>query len=66
MIIEVIVSPSGETKIETKGFTGTTCREASRFLEQSLGQQLADQPTAESYTTQTTENHQHHQSSGGS
>ena len=32
--IEVIVSPTGETKIETKGFIGSSCRDASRFIEQ--------------------------------
>lgn len=36
-IIEVIVSPKGETKIETKGFVGGECRQASRFIEQALG-----------------------------
>ena len=35
--IEVIVSPTGETRIETKGFAGSSCRDASRFIEQSLG-----------------------------
>ena len=37
-IIRVIVGPKGETKIETKGFSGGECREASRFIEQALGQ----------------------------
>jgi hypothetical protein len=46
-IIEVIVSPTGETKAETKGFSGGTCREASRFLEQALGQRTNEQLTAE-------------------
>ena len=48
-IIEVVVSPSGETRVETKGFTGSSCQEASRFLEQALGAKLSDQPTAEFY-----------------
>jgi hypothetical protein len=46
-IIEVIVSPTGETKAETKGFTGSSCRDASRFLEQALGQPTSEQLTAE-------------------
>ena len=36
-IIEVTVSPRGETHIETKGFTGGHCREASKALETALG-----------------------------
>ena len=46
-IIEVIVSPTGETKIETKGFTGSSCRDASRFIEEALGQRMGEQLTAE-------------------
>lgn len=45
--IELIVSPSGETKLETRGFQGETCREASRFLETALGQAASEQLTAE-------------------
>ena len=47
--IEVIVSPQGESKIETRGFAGTSCQEASRFLEQALGLRSAEQLTAEYY-----------------
>ena len=46
-IIEMIVSPKGETKIETKGFTGNECQEASRFLETALGKATSDRTTAE-------------------
>ena len=46
-IIEVIVSPTGETKVETKGFTGAECQEASRFVEVALGQRKSEQLTAE-------------------
>ena len=45
--IEVIVSPQGETKIETKGFEGTECQQASEFLERALGQRQAEQLTSE-------------------
>ena len=54
-VIRVIVSPRGEVKIETKGFTGGECREASRFLEQALGQPVGEQLTAEFYQEQATE-----------
>ena len=35
--ITIIVAPDGQTKIETDGFTGPSCREASKFLEDALG-----------------------------
>ena len=47
--IEVIVSPNGETKIETRGFAGSSCQQASRFLEEALGTRAAEQLTAEFY-----------------
>ena len=46
-IIEVIISPAGETRVETKGFSGTSCRDASRALEQALGSQADEQLTRE-------------------
>lgn len=45
--IELIVSPKGEVSIQTKGFAGSSCREASQFIEQALGQRLGEQLTAE-------------------
>jgi hypothetical protein len=54
-IIRVIVDPKGKTKIETKGFTGSECRDASKFLEQALGQPTAEILTAEYYQTQPVE-----------
>jgi hypothetical protein len=45
--IEITVGPKGETKVETKGFSGPGCREASRFVEQALGQKTAEALTAE-------------------
>ena len=50
--IEVVVSPQGEVSIETKGFSGPSCREASRFIEQALGQRTGEQLTAEFYQSQ--------------
>lgn len=47
--IQISVSPTGETKVETKGFTGGECREASRSIEQALGQQTSEQLTPEFY-----------------
>ena len=48
--IELVVSPSGETTLETKGFAGDGCKEASRFLEDALGAKHSDQPTAEAFS----------------
>ncbi len=56
-IIRVIVGPRGDVRIETKGFTGPACREASRFLEQALGQPASEQLTAEFYQAQATDQH---------
>jgi hypothetical protein len=54
-IIRVIVGPKGETKIETTGFSGGECREASRFIEQALGQPVSEQLTPEFYQAQSTQ-----------
>ena len=48
-IIEVIVSPTGETRVETKGFSGSSCQQASQFLEQALGAKVTERLTAEFY-----------------
>ena len=46
-IIEIIVSKDGQTRVETKGFAGEECREASREIEVALGVGLAEELTAE-------------------
>jgi hypothetical protein len=35
--IEITVSPEGTTSIKTSGFTGGSCRDATRDLERALG-----------------------------
>ncbi len=45
--IEITVSPNGEAKVETRGFAGSECREAGRFVEQALGRKTAETSTAE-------------------
>ena len=52
-IIEITVGPKGETKVETRGFSGGACREASRFLEQALGARTAEALTAEFHQGQS-------------
>lgn len=50
--IEITISPTGESKVETKGFSGSSCRDASRFIEQALGQRTDEKLTAEFYQPQ--------------
>ena len=54
--IVIIVSPTGETTVTTKGFTGASCREASKFIEQALGQRTGEQLTTEFHQTQSGQN----------
>jgi hypothetical protein len=53
--IDVIVAPDGSSRVQTNGFTGSQCKEASRFLEQALGTIQSEQLTADFYRTQSTE-----------
>lgn len=46
-IIEVVVSPQGQARVETKGFSGSTCRDASGFIERALGKIANEQLTNE-------------------
>ncbi len=62
MKIEIIVSPKGETRVQTKGFTGSSCRDASRFIEQALGQRTTEQLTGEFHQTESTQQHQRQRS----
>ena len=43
-IIEITVSPTGETTIQTKGYAGNDCFQASKFLEEILGVKASDRP----------------------
>ena len=45
--IEIIVTPDGQTRVETRGFSGAGCREASRFIEEALGKRTSERTTAE-------------------
>jgi hypothetical protein len=59
--IEVLISPQGETTVQTKGFAGNRCREASRFIEQALGTRASEQLTAEFYQPASQPQSQEHQ-----
>ena len=56
--ITIIVSPDGETRVETKGFAGASCRDAIRALEQALGLQTDEQLTPEYFQFTATEHRQ--------
>jgi len=51
-IIELIVTPSGEVTVQTKGFSGSSCRNVSRFIEEALGKRTSEQLTAEFHQQQ--------------
>jgi hypothetical protein len=53
MIIEIVVSSRGETRLQTKGFAGAACREASKFIEDGLGQRAGEELTSEFHQTQS-------------
>ena len=55
--IEITVDPKGQSKVETKGFSGAECREASKFVEQALGQRTAETLTAEFHQGQQAGQH---------
>lgn len=47
--IEITVSIKGETKVETKGFSGSDCQEATRSLELALGARESESLKSEYY-----------------
>jgi len=61
--IEIIVETNGSTRVQTKGFTGSACIDASRFIEEALGKRASERTTPEFF--QTTEQ-QHRLQEGGS
>ena len=46
-VIEITVNIIGRTTIETKGFTGSECVEATRALEMALGLKTHEERTPE-------------------
>jgi hypothetical protein len=58
-IIEVIIRPDGQSTIETTGFSGSSCRDASRFLELALGSTASETLTAEYHQAASSSQFQH-------
>jgi len=59
--IEVVITSDGQTHVETKGFAGSSCQEASRFLEAALGERAHKRLTADFYQTHTQQENIHRQ-----
>jgi hypothetical protein len=57
-IIEIIIAPDGQSRVETKGFSGSECRDASRLLEAAIGKTTSEKLTAEFHQTQASQ-HDH-------
>ncbi len=49
MTIEIIVSSTGDVRVESRGYHGRDCLEATKQLEAALGAKQCDQLTAEFY-----------------
>ena len=54
--IEITVSPKGETQVETKGFAGNECRDASKFIESALGKSVGETLKPEFYVQNYNQN----------
>jgi hypothetical protein len=50
--IEITVDRDGKVTVETRGFAGGSCRDASRFVEDALGTRSSERLTAEFYQSQ--------------
>lgn len=46
-VIEVLVRPDGQVSVQTKGYAGSACVHASRYLEEALGIREQEQKTSE-------------------
>jgi len=57
--IEITVTTKGETILQTKGFTGSNCQQASKAMEQALGMNASEQMTGEFYQTDSAQQSQH-------
>ncbi len=60
--IEITITAKGETSVQTRGFAGSSCRDASKALEAALGQRTGEQLTAEFHQAQGVEQHQQQRS----
>ena len=52
--IEILVNTKGEATVTTKGFVGSSCRDASKSIEQALGQRVGEALTTEFHQATST------------
>ena len=52
-LITITIDRTGQVSIQTQGFEGTACRDASKSFEGSLGVVLSDKPYFDQPTHQT-------------
>ena len=50
--INVTIKPSGDVTVETQGFAGDSCQQATAELLRKLGKTVSDTPTAEAMQTE--------------
>lgn len=55
--IRITVAPDGKTQVETSGFVGSECREASRFVETALGKRVDETLKPEFHQTEAVQQH---------
>jgi hypothetical protein len=48
--IEIIVTKNGKVKVEAFGFQGSSCEEATRFIEEKLGTASSSDKKPEFYS----------------
>lgn len=63
--LRIVVAPNGQTRVETVGYTGSDCRQASAAFEQALGLKTREELTSGFYasaqqphTQQTDQSHE--------
>ena len=56
--IEITVDSKGKSEVETKGFSGSECLKASRFIAEALGEKTQQRKTAEFYQVKNTASQQ--------
>ena len=56
--IEIVVDAKGNSQVQTIGFSGASCQEASRFIEEDLGKKTSQRKTAEFYVAGTQQTQQ--------
>ena len=60
-VIEITVAVDGKATVQTKGFAGLECQDASRFIERALGQTVDEIRTAEFFQSAESERIQQRQ-----